>query len=171
MRFIQLIFASLVFCSCASQKNTRVYAYRQPVLQGARPVGVIDEKGKEVEAPVRERPANFFIYLEIPQANVEVKTIWIKQKPYVANVRIIEKTPVVIVPQISFNHAGDTLVKATKNRVIQIFPGDLMKVDMPGSSIGDKIKKNELVLHCVVNGKNQYYTLAAIKNLPPVALQ
>lgn len=172
MKLIQLIFASLVFCSCASQKNTRVYAYRQPVLQGVRPVAVIDEKGKEVEAPVRERPANFFIYLEMPAANVEIKEIWIKQKPYVANFAIVETTPVVIVPQVSLNNAGDTLVRATGNRVFQVFPGNLMNVGMPSlSGIEQKIKSNELVIHCVVNGKQQYYVLAAIKNLPPVALQ
>jgi hypothetical protein len=171
MRFIQLILASLVFCSCASQKNTRVYAYRQPVLQGAKPVAVVDEKGREVDMPVRERPANFFIYLEMPPANVEMKTIWIKQKPYVANFSIVQTTPVVLVPQVSINNAGDTLVKATKNRVFQISPGDLKTEGMPSSGIAEKIKNNELVIHCVVNGKNQYYSLAAIKNLPPVALQ
>lgn len=171
MRLIQLIFASLVFCSCASQKNTRVYAYRQPVLQGARPVAVIDEKGKEVEMPVRERAANFFIYLEVPAANIEFREIWIKQKPYVANSVIVESTPVVIVPQVSLNNAGDTLVKATRNRVFQISPGGFMHASIPPGEIGKKINSNELVIHCVVNGKQQYYALAAIKNLPPVALQ
>jgi hypothetical protein len=33
------------------------------------------------------------------------------------------------------------------------------------------IKGNELVVHCVVDGKEKYYTLASIKNLPAVALQ
>jgi hypothetical protein len=171
MRLIPLIIASLVFYSCASQKNTRVYAYRQPVLQGAKPTTVIDEKGRETEMPVRERPANFFIYLEMPPADVEMKTVWIKQKPYVANYTIVS-TPVVIMPQVRINNAGDTLVKATRNRVFQISPGKPMDVELPrGDAQQQQVKDNELVIHCVVNGKQRYYALASIKNLPPLALQ
>lgn len=170
MRFIQLIFASLVFCSCASQKNTSVHAYRQPVLQGARPGVVIDEKGKEVEMPVRER-ANFFIYLETRSANVEVKEIWIKRKSYATTTNVVESTPVIVLPQVRMTAGGDTLVKATGNRVLQISPGEPVELQSPPSGILQKINENEVVIHCVVNGKNQYYALAAIKNLPPVALQ
>lgn len=170
MRLIPLIIASLVFYSCASQKNTKVYAYRQPVLQGAKPTTVIDENGRETEMAVRERPANFFIYLEMPPADVEMRTIWIKQKPYVANFAIVP-TPVVIVPQVSINNAGDTLVNATRNRVFQISPGKQLDVGLPPSEAQQQVKNNELVIHCVVNGKQRYYSLPSIKNLPPVALQ
>ena len=171
MRLIPIIIASLAFCSCASQKNTRVYAYRQPVLQGARPAGVIDEKGKEVEMPVRERPANFFIYLEMRPSNFEMKEIWIKQKAYVGNFTILpQSTPVVIQPQVRIN-AGDTLVRATKNRVIQISPGKSLEVTGISAEVQKQINDNEVVIHCLVNGKERYYVLASIKNLPPVALQ
>lgn len=170
MRLIPIIIASLAFCSCASQKNTRVYGYRQPVLQGVRPGGVIDEKGKEVEMQVKERPANFFIYLEMPAAELELKEIWIKQKSYVANMAIVPSTPVVIVPQVKIN-AGDTLVKATKNRVFQIYPGKPVEVTVGSTEVQKMINNNEVVIHCLVNKKERYYTLASIKNLPPVALQ
>ena len=171
MRLFPIIMASLAFCSCASQKNTRVYAYRQPVLQGAKPSGVIDEKGKEVEMQVKERPANFFIYLEMrPTAQVEMKEIWIKQKAYVANMTTVPSTPVVIMPQVRIN-AGDTLVKATKNQVFQISPGKSLEIAGISAEVQKKINDNEVVIHCLVNGKERYYVLASIKNLPPVALQ
>lgn len=170
MRLFPIIMASLAFCSCASQKNVRVYAYRQPVLQGVKPGGVVDEKGKEVEMQVKERPANFFIYLEMRPANFEMKEIWIKQKAYVGNMAIVPSTPVVIMPQVRIN-TGDTLVKATKNRVFQIYPGNQLEITGVSADVQKQINDNEVVIHCLVNGKERYYALASIKNLPPVALQ
>ncbi len=168
-RIIHIIIASLAFYSCASQKNAKVYAYRQPVFQGARPTTVLDEKGKEVEMPVKEH-ANFFIYLELPPGDVQVKEIWIKQKPYTAKTGIVTSTPVVITPQVRLSAPADTLVKATNNKVLWISPQLPMELKA-AESLQKKMKGNELVIHCVVNGKDQYYTAAAIKNLPPVALQ
>ncbi|HYC27544.1 MAG TPA: hypothetical protein VEB42_01995, partial [Chitinophagaceae bacterium] len=80
-RLITIILASLVVCSCASQKNTRVYAYRQAMMGGPAPRVVTDEKGNQREVPMPER-VNLFVYFEAPPGDVQVKEVWIKQKAY-----------------------------------------------------------------------------------------
>jgi hypothetical protein len=166
-RLIPILIASLAFCSCASQKNTKVYAYRQAVFGGASPRGIIDEKGNEKQQP-REM-ANFFIYLESPDS-LQVKEIWIKQKPYAAKEVIVVSTPVVIPSQLKMN-APDTLVHATRNKVYQLTLGPAVQAPTVSPAEQKKITGNEVVVRCVVNGREQYYTAASIKNLPPVALQ
>jgi hypothetical protein len=167
-KLITIMLASFVFCSCASQKNGKVYAYRQVVMGGARPVPVIDEKGRQTEATARES-ANFFIYLELPADSVQVKEIWVKQKPYAAKEVQVVSTPVVMQQQVKLLNA-DTLVRTTPNKVLQISLG--LPVQAPTVPAGEqkKISTNEVVIRCVVKGRDRYYA-GAIKNLPPVALQ
>ena len=167
-RFITILFASVAFCSCASQKNGKVYAYRQAVMGGARPGTVIDEKGKQTKMPARES-ANFFIYLEMPADSVEVKEIWVKQKAYAAKEVHVVSTPVVLRQELKLLNA-DTLVRATNNKVLQISLGLPVPPPTVPAAEQKKISGNELVIRCVVKGRDRYYA-GSIKNLPPVALQ
>ncbi|HEY0678334.1 MAG TPA: hypothetical protein VGD17_08605 [Chitinophagaceae bacterium] len=164
-----IIIASLAFCSCTAQKKGNVYAYRQPVLQGAHPTVIIDEKGKEVEQIIKES-ANFYIYLESPSPNIEVKELWIKKKQDKAEVEKVSQTPVVIKATIRPNGEPDTLVQRTSNTVIQVVPQEETVMSKLSTSVSKKVGQYDLVIHCLIDGKDYYYT-SAIKNLPPLALQ
>lgn len=169
-KLIPVILASLVVCSCASQKNTRLYAYRQAMLGGPAPQVITDEKGNQRQVPAPER-VTIFIYLESPASNVQAKEIWIKKKVYSVKETIVVATPVVMANTSLPLNKPDTLVRATRNKVLQLVIGPEMKAPGVSASTQKKIKGNEIVVRCMVNGKEQYFSAASIKNLAPVALQ
>lgn len=136
---------------------------------GAAPQIVLDEKGNQRQMPAKEI-VNFFIYLESPANDVQVKEIWLKQKPYAAKEVITVSTPVVMKGQGPLVKP-DTLVHATRSKVLQLTLGPGVQPPKVGAAAQKKIKGNEVVIRCMINGKEQYFTAAAIKNLPPVALQ
>jgi hypothetical protein len=168
-RIFYMILAGALFSSCAQKSIPKVYGYRQPVLQGANPARIANEGGKEVEVPVKPR-VNTMIFLESRTANVEVKGVWIKGQPYAVKTEVISTTP-VMAQAIRPGAPQDTLVPYTSNKVFAITPLHAGDAITPSPSLQKKIEGNELVVHCVINGKNRYYTSEAIKNLAPLALQ
>jgi len=169
-KLIPIILACFVFCSCASQKNTKVYAYRQAMIGGAAPRVVTDEKGNQRELPAPER-VNLFFYLESPASDVQVKEIWLKQKPYAVKEVIVVTTPVVMTNTTIPLNRPDTLVGSTKNKVLQLVIGPEVPPPTVSPAAQKKITGNEVVVRCMLNGREQYYSVSSIKNLPPVALQ
>lgn len=168
-KIIPVILASLIAIGCAAQKNTKLYAYRQAVLGGPAPQVFTDEKGNQREVPRPER-VNFFIYLESPASDVQVKEIWLKQKAYAVKETLVVATPVVMENTALPLNKPDTLVRATRNKVWQLVPGDQAKPAVSAAT-QKKIRGNAVVVRCVVNGKEQYFTAASIKELAPLALQ
>jgi hypothetical protein len=164
--------ACVLFCSCIAQKNAQVYAYKQPVLRGSSPVAIADEQLKE---PRKEQDikitTSYMIYVESAAADFQVKNIWINKEGFAASTEVVQKTPVLMMHSIRIDGKPDTLVKQTNSKVLLVKPLAGSQVPKPPGAVQKKIAANELVVHCVINGKNQYYTVAAIKKLPPLALQ
>ncbi|MGB8193901.1 MAG: hypothetical protein WCF67_18355 [Chitinophagaceae bacterium] len=165
------VLSCLMIYGCTAQKNAPgIYAYKQPVLQGVRPVVIADEKGKGQEQ-VMKPSISYLIYVESSNANMQVKKVWIKNVPYSVTTYPVQQTPVVMKNTAIMSANADTLVQATSNKVLQIQLGPAEQPVQLGASLQKKISGNELVMHCVINGKDFYYTVPAIKNLPPLALQ
>jgi hypothetical protein len=178
-KLLYIIVACSLFCSCSAQKNSaKIHAYKQPTMRGASPVSIADEKLKE---PAKQPPAtlppgvklsmSYMIYVESSAANFEVKNVWINKEGFAVSTEVVQKTPVLMMHSITINATPDTLVKQTNAKVLLVKPVPGSQVSRPSTSVQKKIAANELVVHCVINGKNQYYTVAAIKKLPPLALQ
>ncbi|HYF33406.1 MAG TPA: hypothetical protein VD993_19915 [Chitinophagaceae bacterium] len=168
------IVASILLLSCAAQRNSnqnnvKVFAYRQPVLQGVNPITITDDKGN-TESVVKER-SNYFIYIESPSPDIKVQEVWVRKVQYAASTENVSNTPVLMLTSIMPNAKPDTLVQRTANKVLQV---TLESGAAPGklsSWLQKRINEHELVMRCVVDGKEHYYAVKAIKNLPPVALQ
>lgn len=158
--------------SCAVQRPSglKVFAYRQPVLQGAAPTAIVDDKGNTYPTEMRER-ANYFIYIESPSNDIEVPEVWIRKAFYKTGTAQISNTPVLMLTSMIPGARPDTLVGRTSNKVLQVSLQSMEGAVKPSSRLQRMINSNELVLHCVIAGKDHYYPVRAIKNLPPVALQ
>jgi hypothetical protein len=172
LKILYTFLASILLLSCAAQRTTEgieVLAYRQVILGGPAPPVMTDEQGNPKEIPMKER-AEYFIYIVSAPTNIKVIDLWVRKDYYSASTQEVV-TPVVMTNTIIVNASPDTLVKKTSGKVLQVLrepPKDGVK---PSPSLQKKIDANELVLHYVVNGKDYYYTVPAIKNLPPLALQ
>ena len=163
---------SMLLLGCAAQRTAggvQIFAYRQVMLGGPAPPVITDEKGNVKEIPMKER-AEYFIYIEMPSSNMKVVDLWLRKDYYGATTQEVS-TPVVRVASVLINASPDTLVKRTSNKVLRVYPGPPGNRVTPSRSLQNKINANELVLHYVVDGKDFYYTIPAIKNLAPVALQ
>jgi hypothetical protein len=162
----------MLFCSCTAQKNSaKIYAYKQPTLRGSSPVAIADEQLKEPQKQDIKIGMSYMIYVESAAADFQVKNVWINKEGFEANTEVVQKTPVLMMHSINITATPDTLVKQTTATVLLVKPRPGSQVPKPSNAVQKKIAANELVVHCVINGKNQYYTVAAIKKLPPLALQ
>lgn len=169
------ILGCILLLSCAAQRgsnpeNVTIHAFRQPVLQGARPDAIVNTEGKTTESVIKER-ANYFIYLESPAQDITVKELWVRKVQYGANTENVNTTPVVMLTSIMPGAKPDTLVSRTSNKVLQISIAPGGDAITPSATLQKKIDGNELVMHCIIDGKDYYITVPALKKLPPVALQ
>lgn len=170
MRTIIVILTVAIFLSsCTAQRKGSLYAYRQPVLQGARPTVIVDESGKEKTQVIRES-ANIYLYLETPDTAINVKELWIKGIQHEAREVHLVQTPVLMYGQVKTVSPADTLVAKTMNKVWQITVGAEKSMNAQKPATNSKIRDNDVVVVCIVNDKERYYT-ASIKNLKPLALQ
>lgn len=162
----------MLFCSCIAQKNsTKIHAYKQPTLRGASPVAIADEMVREPQKNDIRLGMSYLIYVESAATNFEVKHIWINKEGFAASTEVVQKTPVLMMHSIKADGSADTLVKQTSAKVLQVKPVAGSQVPKVSGAVKKKIAANELVVHCVINGMNEYYTVATIKKLPPLALQ
>lgn len=164
MRNIFYLVSCVLLCSCAARK-VKVHAYKQPTLQGARPVAIASENGKQ-GADVK-LGMSYLIYVESAAADLQVKNIWLNKESYATSFEEVQ-SPVIIKSPLP-GAKPDTLVKQTSARVllVKLIRGE---VAMPANEIKKKIEGNELVILYSVKGKDRYYA-GALKNLPPLALQ
>lgn len=171
-RFITILLAGFAFCSCASQKNTKLYGYSQAVFGGAAKTRDVVDGLTKNDVPPPARPKNnfnFFIYLETSATDIQVQEVWVKQKAYAPKEVVVVASPVVLRHEVNAMQP-DTLVHPTSRKVLQVTLGQPLEPTVPAPE-QKKIAGNELVVRCVVNGKHRYYALPSIKNLRPVALQ
>ena len=172
LKIFYTFLASILLLSCAAQRtdSTKILAYRQVLLGGPAPPVMTDEKGNPKEIPMKER-AEYFIYIVSAPTNIKVVDLWVRKDHYSASTQEVV-TPVVITnTTMIVNARPDTLVKKMSGKVLQVFREPSKDGVKPSQSLQKKINDNELVLHYIVNGKDYYYTVPAIKNLSPVALQ
>jgi len=163
-----LIIASVASFAQANKK-VKLYAYEQRVLPGVRKV-TIDENGVQREAKPKTF-SHYYIYLEAPSSKkVEVKHIWIRGKQQ--NVTVEKPTLPAVVYNISMpGRKADTLVRQRLNPVLQIVPSPASDSFQVSYAVRQKMKKNEIVVHTIENGKDCFYYLESIKMLDPLALQ
>ena len=161
-----LIFSGISF---AQSKKVKIYAYQQQVLPGVRAV-TIDESGETREVP-KKIPARNFIYIEAPaDKKIEPKHIWIDGKLFGLRTSVPQLPVLMSNPTIPSKKA-DTLVRLTKNAVMQLEPVADSDPFNPSPAAKKKMKTHQVVLHTLENGRNCYYYLEQIKILDPVALQ
>lgn len=171
-KLLYTLLACTLFASCAAQRSAGVTisAYRQPVLQGVAPTVIEDISGKTTEQKVEER-ANYFIYVESKSPDIKVMDVWIRKVYYPVRTTLVGETPVTMLTSMMVGATADTLVKKTSNTVLAVSlapGGDAAKAPR---WVQKQIDTNELVLHCIINGKDHYFPVRAIKKLAPVALQ
>lgn len=163
---------SVLAGGCAAQKAVKVHAYKQPMLRGSSPVAISDEILKEQPKQQEMKLSmSYLIYVESAAADFQVRELWINKEGFAATTEQVEKTPVVLKTGIVLDGGADTLVKQTNAKVLLVKPVAGSQVAAPGVDLQKKIADNELVVHCIINGKDKYYTVATIKKLPPLALQ
>lgn len=172
MKLLNYFLSFILLAACAAQKGVKVHAYKQPMLRGSSPVAISDEVLKEQPKQQEMKLSmSYLIYVESAAADFQVKEIWINKEGFSAATEPVEKTPVILKSGIVLDGGADTLVKQTNAKVLLIKPVAGSQVAAPDAALQKKIAGNELVVHCIINGKHQYYTVAAIKKLPPLALQ
>ncbi|HYE54471.1 MAG TPA: hypothetical protein VD996_06490 [Chitinophagaceae bacterium] len=178
MKIIYTILACALFTGCAAQKNTanktQAYAYRQDVLPGVHKQKSVTEEGSNkintVDQPLNVR-VNYLVYLASLPEGTEVKEVWINRQAYTAETAV-RTAPVVIGNTTMIPGAKpDTLVKSATGKVLQVIPRTSVTPANVSAKLRSMINDNEVVVHCVAGGKDQYYTVSAIKKLSPVALQ
>lgn len=171
--FIFLAALSVSILSIAQSKSPIVngYAYQRASLPGTIPRGVTNEDGSQADRPIKPMITHF-VYLEIKTSqNIKPTTIWIRGKNYNLETEKITTVPLVLDRQgIGDKTLSDTLVKKTANNVFRIYPKGTL-VTKASSTISKKINKQNIVIEYYWKSKKYYYTIRAIKNLQPLALQ
>lgn len=124
----------------------KVYAYRQYLLQGKKPVQYETVKKSE----------RFFIYLEVSKnKKLNVTGMWIDNSYYRFSVKRYSKTPVVI--KITEGPEKFIAVPKTLNDIYEVIPGKKQEpAPRPGTTLGNYLQKNEVVIIYSYKGK-QYF--------------
>ena len=149
----------------------QIHAYYRETLPGAAPNEVIDETGKAV-VRAEERQVTYFIYF-IQPAGYKIKpaAVWLEGKAHKFSLDTIKSTPIILHnSSINAGKAGDTLIKKTTRKVLQILPQTDVDIK-PSTAIAQKMKTNQLIIEYFYNGKKYYSTIKQIKRLPSLALQ
>ncbi len=154
--FIPILMATDLY---AQAPITKIYAYKQTVLQGKRPEPQEELKTRE----------NFFIYFTAAKnSKPAISGMWIGGDYYEVKTNRLAKTPVT---QTVFGEDNKVLVPSTKQDVYQI---ELKKknkpVSKPGAALSNHLGKNELVLVYSYKGKQYFSTAKKIEELPAMPM-
>jgi hypothetical protein len=153
---------------CAIVKG---YAYQRTILPGMIPKAVVDEQGREVKRDPHQMITRYFFLETKPDEEIRLQHIWIKGKPYEVEGKIIEQTPVMIAKtSVGSRQRSDTLVQQTNNPVVRLSlkePADMRA----NAKLSRKLKRSEVVVEYIWNGKTRYFEIGTIKILEPLALQ
>jgi len=159
-----LLFTFLLFTASAlfaQKKGTvKIDAYKQSVIAGKAPGGIITEGGTAPEAKHKASEA-IFIYTS-SSVMIEPLSIWIKGKEYRVEAEKVT-TPVML-------HPKKELVPRTTNKVLRLIPKDGLpkKHFAMGKSLANK---NDVVVFYVQNGKYYYAIVEKFSSLLAAILQ
>ena len=168
------VFTSGMLTAQNSEPVFAGYAYRQPVLGGAKITTVAVEDGTEKQL-IPSNKGNLFIYLEYKKSQFIVPyRIWIAGQPFRVEYQKLPVTPIVLNNAgIGFNTNTDTLVKKTSNKIIQVSPSAALSglVLKPVPGVEENAVPGKIVVEYYWRAKRYCYIIGDIKNLEPIPLQ
>ncbi|MGE5106746.1 MAG: hypothetical protein ACM3H8_04345 [Sphingobacteriales bacterium] len=144
----------------------KVYAYSREIIPG-----IIKVKMKPGREPIREIPVvktawYFFLQGNIDTTKLKVRAIWINKKKYT-----VAKQEFVITPFTVFlnNNKPFELVPATKDQVLQVFPGQqLAEHKNNDRALKRLLSSDELVIELISKKKLYYSSLKKRTVLSPL---
>jgi hypothetical protein len=171
----KLFIAAFAFLlsSCYSSSQVKVYAYTQPVIAGVSPKGAIDESGKEVDTPRKNRANQYFYFEFKPGKTPTPVAIWFKDKAWKVTANPVAATPVEIVDQQLPGQSKKTvLVPATGNEVVSLSLDFSNPVPFtPSTKLKNLLADSDVVFEYTYKGKTYYKAIKKITQLNPVATQ
>ena len=155
-----LVFGTSYFLFAQTKGTIKVYAFKQSILTGRAPGGIISEDGNTVETK-KKVSENYRIYTSSP-LRIYPTEVWIKGTQYRVSSQMVS-TPVVINPK-------RILVPQTKNKVLLLTPkeGTPEKEFKKGKVLA---KENEVVIIYSLKEKFYYVTVKQFTALPAEAFQ
>ena len=162
-----IIAAVLMAASCSGQSKGKVmlYGYVQSVAGNRHSDLAEDGTTKETIRTGK----NYLLYASAP-ARIYPMEIWIEGVKYGVTIKSISKTPVIFKDETNIGSLEQTLVHATKEKVIQLIPNSQPTKSL-GSTAQALAKSNALVLVFKQSGKLYYNTLKSLNELSAAALQ
>lgn len=162
--FTGFFLTTMIFSVAQKHPLINVYAYAQATLSGTKPRTSSGENGNQITLASREN-VNYFFYAEhSAQEKFSVTSLWIKGTAYGAKADSILKTPIEITGN---DFKKITLVPATVNNVLILSPGSQVNLKR-GCRLRKMLKKADLVITYIYNGKTRYYAVSKIKDLEVV---
>src|SRR6185436_10715942 len=164
--FIPLI-SLLVFSISSNAQVKKIYAYKQASIPGniiARDDNDIKEKDEKKQT---EQNFNYWFYVSIPKtAKVTITGLWINGRQYDIKSETVTNLPVkkIVYTGLEKNDTI-TMVPATANKIVLIYPASVKKDDAKYAL--NLAKTNELVIRYTSKGKTHYTTMKKIKELLP----
>lgn len=152
----------------------RVYAYSQPVLQGAFPASPVEEGKSESKSLLRAEKLNYFIYAFLREnAFVAPSVIWINKQGYEVTKDTISNLPVKIPGKNASGKSVEiVLVPATPRTVIRLTPGTQMNFFAPPVPYLQKLlDANQMVIEYMWKEEICYFPISKIKKLEAVAAE
>lgn len=144
------------------------YAYQRMTIPGNIPRRDLDEKGNEINKPVKMMNT-LFIYVETSKrCHLQVTKVWIAGKAYRVTQEEIKELPVVIY----HSHPGtppDTLVRPTTNRVFRIQPAAEWTEEAKRAPV--KATEKNIVIEYSRKGKATFHKIDEVKRIAPMLLQ
>lgn len=151
-----------------AQPVVKVYAYSQVITPGIVRQRDIPVENGSAPASKASAATHYYIYAVVsPAVSLQPRQVWIQGQWYTIGGSTIEKTPVQIeVP------APRVLVPATRQKVIQVEPGDSLPViKKPSSALVKMMKQSELIFSYQWKGKLYYTPVTKITVLEKVHAQ
>ena len=167
---MRLVILHIYFFCClagvgfAKPPVKKVHAYKQGSIPGIVPR--INENTQKAE---RKPSFNYWFYLELGNnEKIEITGLWISGTQSELKMENVTKLPVkkIIYSGASVNDTV-TMVPATRNKVILVYPSATTAITSPVSNYLEKlITGHELVIRYACNGK-KYYAVAKKINILP----
>jgi hypothetical protein len=151
------LLASIAY-SQSTSPIIRVHAFSQEIIPGVAPA--MSEEGKLIQQPKRYF---YQIYLECrPKARVKLLNVQANGKSFSAN-GVALTSPVVRLHPTTLQN--DTLIRATKNAIMQVSLGSDFE-----STEAAILPQSKLLVRYVYKGKRRSVTIKKFTELPPIAM-
>lgn len=150
--------------------GVKVYAYRQPVVSGVNPGGIIDESGKEVTT-ARSPRFNTRVYVtHSPKVMLNATEVYINGIKHEVKVDNITKTPVTFSSSNILDKTEKELVPKTGNKVLLLTPTRSV-TSQPNSCVRKLIANNNVIVGYTIKGKKYYTAVKDFTRLEPAVMQ